>query len=361
MNALLLTELVVEGLSPDVAIGLVCESVSDEELVRTALALVKSNNGNWKSEKQGLFLLDSAKAYSTRLHSHDSSNAKDWLSKKGYDTSKLIAVAWYTKLKGYGRTDPSKIRYAGTVLAFDEKGVVFVGNVKVTHPKGEQQQIKMDWLRVTPKYERPKAHQPTVVVNYFNKPYDKATIDLIRSIPDYQDHEILLSFLNQLRDGRQLSPKQKVIINKFLPKPKDIGLGSNEQLQKDLETFYQLVRTKFIPLFADHITKYDLKALKWRSILDEWRAFSKGAKYEHGDTAHFVRLALSQLLNDVSGRPKKLYQQDFLHWMRDKVRLAIKTKSPGKAHVEAVEALRWLNKTLEAVPVSKIKSYYELD
>ena len=361
MKAIDLIEAVLCEVPVTIAIDLLCESIRDEDLQRTAYKLVKSNKGNWKSEKQGLFLLDAAKSYSTQLYAFDSNNAKDWISKKGYDTSTLITVAWFKKLKGYGRTDPSKVRYSGTILAFDEKGVLFIGTVKVNHPKGTKQQVSMDWSRVTKKYERPKNHQPTVTVNYFNRAVDKATIDLIRAIPDYQDHEILLSFLRQLRDHKKLSPKQKVILNKFLPKPKDVGVGNKDDLQKDLETFYQLVRTKFFPSFYEAITKHDLKVLKWRSVPDEWRVFGNGAKYKHGDTPHFVRLHLSQLLSQVSGRPKKLSQQDFLHWMRDKVRLAIKAKTPGKSHVEAIEALRWLNRILDKIPVSKIRAHFQLD
>jgi len=341
----------------------ICEAVDKAELVRTAYSLVKRNKGNWKSDKQALFLLDTATQLSKMVLAHDSGPAKDWLRKKGYKTDTLVALAWSQRLKGYGTRDPSKVRYSGTVVAFDEVGVVLIGTVKVVHQKKYVKQQKgssLDFGRVTVKYERPKSHKPTVVVNYYNRPVDSKTIEVIKGIPGYQYPVILVSFLNQLNDHKKLSPKQMVTLNTFLPAPRDTGVGTKEDLQKELEMFFQVIRTKCLPVVVEASKEFG-----WRHTLSDiqkdWVGFEKGSKYDFSSSIREVQSLIVRLFENASGRPKKLYGQTFLHDIRDKVKRAIKVKVPGKSHVEAISDMKWLNKALESASVSKMRTALQLD
>jgi len=358
-----LIEAVLNEIPASIVLGSICEVAHQDEFSKIAFRLVKSNKGNWKSEKQALFLLDSATGFSKRLLAHESGLAKDWLKKKGYKTDNLVALAWAKQLKGYGTRDPSKVRYSGTIVAFDEVGVVLIGTVKVIHQKQGVKQQKgssLDFSRVTVKYERPKSHKPTVVINYYNRPVDSKTIEVIKGIPGYQNHRILVSFLDQLNDHKKLSPKQMVVLNKFLPEPKDTGIGTKQDLQKELETFFQLIRTKCVPVVVEGAKEFGWKITE-ADISKDWTSFEKGAKYDFSSSVKHVQTLIVRLFENASGRPKKLYSQTFLHDTRDRVKRAIKMKTPGKSHVEAIADMRWLNKALERVSVSKIRTAMQLD
>lgn len=359
-----LIEVVLNEVPVPMALDSICEGVANQsEFAKTAYKLVKTNKGNWKSDKQALFVLDQATGFSKRLLSHESNLATDWLKKKGYKTDTLVALAWTQQLKGYGTRDPSKVRYSGTVVAFDEVGVVLIGTVKVIHQKKDVKQEKgssLDFSRVTVKYERPKDHKPTVVVNYYNRPVDTKTIEVIKGIPGYQNHRILVSFLDQLNDHRNLSPKQMVVLNKFLPEPKDTGVGTKQDLQKELETFFQLVRTRCLPFVIEAAKEF---GWRWNEadISKDWTSFEKGAKYDFSSPVKHVQTLLVRLFENASGRPKKLYGQTFIHDIRDKVKRAIKMRTPGKSHVEAIADMRWLIKEIERTPVSKMRAVFQLD
>ncbi len=177
------------------------------DFARSFAALTRSNDGHWKSEKQARFLLE-------RLEGVRDPKVESWAKKHGISGDVITFVA-SKHLEGSGVRDVSRRRYVGNVFVVDSGGVVAIGKPKFDHvtaqPKWDRE-VELVWkrekeptLRVDPAAEkRAKAEK--------NRP----EIEKIRALPAYREAgSILRDFVRQLEDGRELSIKQKAILQKY--------------------------------------------------------------------------------------------------------------------------------------------------
>jgi hypothetical protein len=205
----------------------------DNELFNSLTALAKFNNGHWKSEKQARFMLDRLKTFPPNQ------TAQAWADKEGLQGraySQLVTL-------GYGKTDPSKVRYAARVVVVDNGGVGYVGSVKVKHATKDDPTTSLDWSTVKPKFVR--SIEPVLKLDLESELQSKVLknqpdINLIKSIPGWQDRDILVSFLAQLEDGKPLSDKQRLILQKFLPQ-KEVFVGDKAQWTKTWDEYKEIL------------------------------------------------------------------------------------------------------------------------
>jgi hypothetical protein len=188
--------------------------MTGDDMSKSLNSLIKYNDGLWKSDRQARFILNSV---------WDDKNAQAWAKKRGY---KGKAFSINTRFTGYGKRDVSKIRIFTQVFVVDNGGVVARAKVKFVHPK-EGNEGYIDWDSYNVTFER--TAKPSVKVDIDKEKRDaikknQPDIKLIKSIPNYEDKDILVDFLHQLEMGHPLSLKQKTVLQKLIPEKK-IELG----------------------------------------------------------------------------------------------------------------------------------------
>ena len=198
-----------------------------DDTMKSLSALAKFNNGLWKSEKQARFLLDTVRRIKP------DAGAKAWLAHAGL---KGWIITQFVKLP-YAKSDPTKVRYVGRVAVVDGGGVVFLGTAKVKHLSQDNTTVDIDYGTLKDAFKREvtpvlvidvdaeDAAQAAARVAQAEK--NKPDIDLIQSIPGWEKRDILVSFLDQLKAGYQLSPNQKLVVQKYAP----AALFTGEQAQ----------------------------------------------------------------------------------------------------------------------------------
>ena len=223
--------------------------MTGDEMAKSLNSLIKYNDGLWKSDRQARFILNSV---------WDDKDAQAWAKKKGY---KGKAFSINTRFTGYGKRDVSKIRIFTQAFVVDNGGVVARAKVKFVHPK-EGNEGYIDWDSYNVTFER--TAKPSVKVDIDKEKRDaikknQPDIKLIKSIPNYEDKDILVSFLRQLESGSALTIKQKAILQRMVPEKK-IELGDKavwisawEEYKKILghRGLYGAIHDNWVEMFAD--------------------------------------------------------------------------------------------------------------
>lgn len=188
-----------------------------DDAMQSLSGIAKFNHGLWKSEKQARFLLDTVRRIKP------DAGAKAWLAQSGL---KGWVLTQFVKLP-YAKSDPTKVRYVGRVAVVDGGGVVFLGTAKVKHLSQDNTTVDIDYGSLKDSFKREVT--PLLVIDVdaedaaraaalkAQADKNKPDIDLIQSIPGWEKKDILVSFMDQLKAGYQLSPNQKLVVQKYAP------------------------------------------------------------------------------------------------------------------------------------------------
>ena len=248
------------------------------DLGDSLLKLAKFNDGLWQSERQARFILNN-------MPNDNSAKAKAWASSNG-----MKGDHYFTSFidLGYGRKDPSKIRFSGRVFVVDGGGVVGVGKVKVIHFKKGVRDFDLDWSDTEVLFRR--TAKPEIVVDpdadraaqiRANQPLIKA----IKSIPDWDKKDILSDFVTQLEYGHELTPRQMDVVRRMTPL-KSLPIGE----RSDWENAWKNYRTKML--------KYVFPA--YRKVVEEE-----------------VTNDLPKYLSDVDKSEQQFRQKSYPEWWLD--------------------------------------------
>lgn len=358
--------------------GSLCESSgpSAKDLSMSASSLIKSNKGEWKSEKQGNFLLKAAQAlakFSKNVPEYK--KAVSIAKQLGFENEKnSFVVLEMVPLEQFGKIDKSKIRYYGFMLVLDSGGVAYYAKVKVDHPKsGGTESAKLNLNKMTVTFKRPADALPDILVDFFKqKKIDKSLYDKINTLQKQlemddltkysSDVDILDSLSTQVLVGKQLSSKQLALFNKIQKKytsnaPEvDIGLGD----QSDWEKAFTDVQ-KFITHIGDLIWKNSSSIKQNR----DYQIFSSEltsilSSIKQGENIKFTSVALI-----ISRLIDTLYRSEFrgsryislLFDMVPEVKAQISKgakKSPSKKAVKVLSDLRKLADLMKSTPDSRV-------
>lgn len=230
--------------------ALLSEGVTNaDDLARTFFSLAKNNRGLWKSEKQARFLLKSVK-----MPMHRSARADQWASSKGIEGNTVVVTR---SLAQYGRKNTSKIRFVSNIFVVDEGGVAYIGKVKVNHARKDNDGRSLDWDSVTDHFVRTAT--PTIKVDVdaeIRKAIERnqPQIDMIKTIPDWSEKDILVDFVRGLEEGgRPLTLKQMSVVQKYLPT--NLFIGDKEKWKKTWD--------RFLKVFVDFAIGYLDEMIKW--------------------------------------------------------------------------------------------------
>lgn len=217
----------------------------EDDIAKSLYSLIKYNDGLWKSDRQARYLLPTIRMLRN-------ARAQQWADRAGF---KGTAIAWMKRIEGFGRKTVSKIRYSATLFVVDDGGVVMSGRPKVNHVKNDEGNFDIDYDHVDIKWKREK--EPTIKVDIDAEKREQVkknqpTIAMIKSIPDWEDKDILQSFMDQLLAGKPLSPKQQMIVQKMSPEPEAM-LGGKESWQEAWDNYKQLLINMLRVMKVDHV------------------------------------------------------------------------------------------------------------
>ena len=299
---------------PDLANVVAYGSRTPEDLLHSINTLAKYNDGLWKSEKQGNFLLDWA-TKSDFLRGQKEAVA--WARQTGwYDPQdkKQVVLQFITliKGKGYGTRDPSKARYSGTFALLDGTGVLATASFKVQHPKKDEDASSFTPVPGTAKtrFVRDRKVVPNMNVDpagdearriaeqlKANEPVIKA----IESIPDWQGQRIFVDFHNILMGGGTLSPNMMRVVERNVPLPV-MNVGNADDVAKKMEACDRWIE-KLLPFIMDWLDEIEKERTEQqrygRTEQKDWRAEVKQnwAQYRAGTYADPVQTTHPYMLH----------------------------------------------------------------
>lgn len=225
------------------------------DLAKSLYTLAKYSDGHWKSDKQARFL-------QSRLAHKHSKYVATWMQRFGYKGKGFVHIS---KIPGTGTKDVSKARYAAKLFIWDTGGVSHVIRMKYVHPKKGEVGFHLDWNdkgKVTWKRSKdPVVHVDVDKENLAKALANAPMIAKLKSIPDWESNNLLMSFLKQLEAGRKLSFKQLNIVNKLLPGEKE-DLGQ-EEWAAQVPRFRKVIAS-FIRSYLDKLKAAEIQtAQKW--------------------------------------------------------------------------------------------------
>lgn len=348
------------------------------DMAKSLYSIAKNNEGYFKSEKQGMFLLKELAGIGRfNLPNPEFKMAAQWAKKVGKtDPQTSFAGVLKYRMEGFGVRDISKIRIAVLFYIVDSSGVVVLAKGKVVHPK--QNMTDLASYEIIPSsiqstFTRKDEAEPPIVVPYFAKvkqeenrrqkqiQENKTVIDKIKSIPGYDEQEILLSFLQQLEAGHTLSPKQMFVVNKYLDprQQEDLGLDSPAEWKKMLESFLDHIEKQIIPPIKDRLKDTNAEEEITR-VENEWKAFKSnpsGGEY-NWTASHLIGNILMKL---APGRDIVVVSMDPGAAVSN-VQQAIAlppNKKMLKKMVNSITGIKRLVSVLGQRPANKIKSAIE--
>ena len=348
------------------------------DMAKSLYSIAKNNEGYFKSEKQGMFLLKELAGIGRfNLPNPEFKMAAQWAKKVGKtDPQTSFAGVLKYRMEGFGVRDISKIRIAVLFYIVDSSGVVVLAKAKVVHPK--QNETDLTAYEIIPSsiqstFTRKDEVEPPIVVPYFAKvkqeenrrqkqiQENKTIIDKIKSIPDYEDQAILMSFLQQLEAGHTLSPKQMFVVNKYLDprQQEDLRLDSPVEWKKMLESFLSHIEEQIIPAIKDRLKETNAEEEITR-VENEWKTFK--ANPEAGGYNWTVENLIGNIFTRLApGRDIVMISMDpgaAVSSVQNAISLPPKKKMLKKM-VNAITGIKRLTSALDQRPTNKIKNALE--
>lgn len=261
----------------EATVNLLTESVPADEIVKTLNGLIKSNNGLWKSEKQAQFIL-------RHVDSSQSDLAKRWArTVREYKPKEHLVYHAATSL-GFARMRRDKVRYVSWFFLIDDQGVVLRARGEVNHAKGDREtefsaSAETNWKRprnvsglsfdLSGDKKRKEAERQRQIEK------NKDVIDLIKKIPNWNKQDIFVDFIDKLKAGFTLTPRQMTTITNNLPSD-DLELP--EDPEKALSEFYDAVTKKLVPAWEKAYRKAGAPE-NGKEIKEVWKRFVKSNSF----------------------------------------------------------------------------------
>lgn len=341
-------------------------SGEEEDWAKSLNSLVRSNQGLWKSERQAKYLVKRLKSHHKKLV-RGRSPAIKWAKRyKWFDIDSMIVFAHVSHLSQFGHKERSKIRYAAWFYVIDEYGVKAKARAEYAHAKGGGDfkgltgKAKLEFkrrARVTGDVRVPisgvesaeEAWDRMHEERQKNIAKNKKMIDALKSHPEYDDKYILQSFVEQLEEGRTLSPKQMYIVNKMLDTDMDLGVGMKNDWSSWWQELLQLYVSKLVPNMIKSPIFDEVADADHREELREGSIeyLEKGIK--PGSMTGYPLWAMSEVesvLSTLAPRVRSIRQQQGLVEMSQQVQRSLKRKKPTKKALGYLRDLKDLVKAL---------------
>lgn len=231
------------------------EGFKDNADFMRTLNTIAKQGGTWKSERQARFILDTVDG--SRWEA--SPPAEKWAKANRMGGEYLVFAD--QRIQGFGRSTASKIRLTGRLYALDGGGVVSIAKVPYQHATQSSQGFKPDWDRAEIVFRRTK--KPSIVIDPRGERAAAAEknapmIAKLKMIPNWQDQNIIVSFIGQLEAGKKLSQRQMMIVNDMLPKDQ-VERGNVAQWKADYQEFRNWLIKKAVPAMHRANYEYELR------------------------------------------------------------------------------------------------------
>lgn len=214
-----------------------------EDMMMSLNSLVKNNKGLFKSDRQAAFLYKASKRFKIAPALPGKSEIQAWGRAFMREPDAVLMMADALDPR-FGRKDPTKIRWYGYAYVLDGAGVVARAKLKMRHETGQATGVKgTDWQRPA-NLDAPVLYDQGAAKKKLEQQVKKnqPIIDKIRSVPDYENIDILQSFLDQLLRGRELSPGQLGVLRKYV----SVDVGDPAEWKKQYEEALSLIDKKLV-------------------------------------------------------------------------------------------------------------------
>ena len=323
------------------------------DLMRTLNTIAKQG-GTWKSEKQARFILDTVDG--SRWEA--SPPAQKW-AKANRMGGEYLAFA-DQRIQGFGRSTASKIRLTGRLYALDGGGVVSIAKVPYQHQTQSSQGFQPDWDRTEIVFRRTK--KPSIVVDPRGERAAAAKknapmIAKLKMIPNWEEKDIIVSFIGQLEAGGKLSVKQMGIVNNMLP-PELVERGNVQNWKNQYTKFQDLLTKKVLPVIAKVAQEWEKPEIVQREYIEPIQEMEKHGFAKDSWTVYLV---LNKLINMTNTRknmggfvmgtsgPEEIHKQ---------MQRAFKPK-PTKKSLNVVDFILKAVKAIDEKPASFWKSDWD--
>lgn len=219
---------------------------SDErtkDYLKSLLKIAKSG-GHFVSAAQAKFLWNAVSEYTNRV-------ATQWGQTYTRGNPNAYAIGILLRDERFGRTDLSKIRYQSYLFVIDGAGVKAWAKGILHYAKGEGDSTYLESAGPTEfvrESDEPVLYDHAGVTQELDKRVQEnaGLIEKIKGIETYEQEKFLQSLVGQLEAGRELSPSQLNILNKFLPKSEATSLGDPSEWMETYERGLHAVEHNFI-------------------------------------------------------------------------------------------------------------------
>lgn len=342
-----------------------------EDFLKSVNTLVKFNDGNWKTEKQGYFLLKKGKNISSFVEKSEPFKKAVTIAKNmGYEHKKnSIVVLDMVKLKGFGIKTASKIRWQGFFTILDSGGVAYHSKVRVDHPKvGVDATAKLNLSKIETKFTRDKDSVPDIVVPEFfaKKVVDKELLSRVQKAIDKvsqskefstRDIDILKSFKEQVSKGNKLSPKQLVILDKFFEEKVDLGVGSKNEWDTNFNDIMKFVKKLGNMMYVNSSGLKDA-GLDFDSFTKELsnieKLYRSGNIVQEGMLGSSLSIILDRLFHSYFRQSKYLSVSELIAEVPSQIKKMSKAKKPTKKSVKIITDMRNLSELMNKISDSKV-------
>jgi len=326
------------------------------ELIKSLHSLVKYNQGLWKSDRQAKYLMRELSTTRSIL-ARPGDDAYGWAQRQSeFDSRTDYVVSSLSTIGGYGKKDPSKIRYTGVFFIVDGHGVKIRAKAKVHHPTRERPEVfltgqaTVNFTRqdtgevfLDQREEERRIEEERQQTLRANQPF----IDQIKTIPGWQSKDILQSFLDQLERGHPLSVRQKGVLQRMLPSGTAMDFGDPDEWLASLARIDQVVKTCILPTLGEIYDEIVGDGGPSSSELrQEWATYSRGGEITFGLTTDIMDI-FSELTGNRFGTFAVGYNY---HEMRDKIETAADKQRRNKRLTKnLLNAIKWVSKLANAL------------
>jgi len=359
------------------------EAVTGSDAAKSLNSLIKYSKGEWKSEKQAKYLLRDLK------DNYQTKGAVLWAMHKGLYGKGVVAIQLVTRIRGYGQIDPSKVRYLAQVFILDGSGVIARAKFKYKHyKKATEKAGGIDWASGKITFQRKEKPSKAYVDLEKEEEEERKRIEadrekskqqaaLIKTIPDWEDKNILVDFMGQLVKGHPLSLNQMAVVQNMLPE-KNILIGNKKEWIRAYSSLKKLVVEKLAKEWKDidiYSTKRQAEEYEAASEVERW-SMSKPmtpeesakrfdnfiSKLQSGTTDvgewpdSWIFNLLSDVVYGVGSKRQTIYRDaDGFGDIEKYYNKAIKAKRPSKVSLRVITYIIKAEEKLRSISVDRIR------
>ncbi len=251
---------------------LLCEMDNDEDAMKSLNYLVKSNNGAFKSAAQAKFM------YNNLIQRRDVKAEQGW-AKKYMSHPDAYVVYLMNRIKQFGSTTQSKVRYYGFYYVIDGGGVIAMAKALIDHKEKSFLPVGVKEISFERKGNVPILYSKSGEAERIkaSREKNKDLISKLEAVPGYNENDFLQDIVYQMEHGKDLTPGQLRAISKYVSI--DDNSLEKENIKKDYDKGMDLLERVIVApalAYLEPVSKTNENAARiYKDIFESWKNRAK--------------------------------------------------------------------------------------